>query len=149
MDELEYRRGRLVLPAGIVDWPPVRVGRWLSTVPVTERGRALRALPLDVAAAAFLLMEPSRRAGLLAGLNVANIRYLCGIARDEHIAQTLAAADDDVRSDVLAALPERRRLRIEELVATRRVEEAHGPGSGTRLSWIRRLVRTVRQRPTA
>lgn len=119
-DALEYRRGRLVLPSGIGDWPPVQVGRWLARVPVSDRARAFRALPLNLAAAGFLTMDPRSRLGLLCGLNPSNVRYLCAIARDEHLIETLLEAGDEVQELVLSALPDWRRSGIDEQLAAER-----------------------------
>jgi hypothetical protein len=119
-DSLEYRRGRLVLPSGITDWPPVQVGRWLARVPVSDRARAFRALPLNLAAAGFLTMDRRARLGLLCGLNPSNVRYLCSIARDGHLIDTLIEAGDDVEGLVLAALPDWRRVAISEQLASER-----------------------------
>ena len=147
-DSLEYRRGRLLLPVGIADWPPEKVARWLSRVPLGDRGRAFRALRLNVAAAAFLAMEPRQRVGLLAALNPANIRYLAGIARDDHLLATLQEAGDDVSGALLGALPEWRRSRIEAALAERVVaDRGRGEGSsGQKRSWIRRLVDSIKSR---
>lgn len=149
--ELEYRRGRLLLPRDIADWPPARVGRWLSAVPVGERARAFRALPLNVAAAGFLAMEPRYRVGLLVGLNPANIRYLCGIARDEHLLETLLLAGDDVRRAIMESLPDWRRshiayhLKESEHTESKAIRSGKTKTlSGARRSWIRRLLASLR-----
>lgn len=123
-DALQYRKGRLVLPTGIVDWPPVQVGRWLARVPVAERARAFRALPLNVAAAGFLTMDAQARVGLVCGLNAANVRYLGAIARDEHLIETLSEAGPDVEAALLAALPDWRRPVIESKLGEMRAAAA-------------------------
>ena len=162
-DALQYRKGRLVLPTGIVDWPPVQVGRWLARVPVAERARAFRALPLNVAAAGFLTMDPQARVGLICGLNAANVRYLVAIARDAHLIETLSAAGPDVEAAVLAALPDWRRtviaaqlLEARSAAAEDEARSGHPPapglidtGKGALLRGWRRLGGGWRRLPAA
>lgn len=109
-----YRNGRLLLPQDLVDRGPQAQARWLSEVPVADRARAFRALPLNIGAAAFLLMESRARIGLLTGLNPQSIRHLMSVAKDAFLLETLRDAGEDVHDAVLAGLPDWRRQRIEE-----------------------------------
>lgn len=151
VQNLSYRRGRLVLPRDIAEWPAETVARWLAQVPLADRARAFRALPLNVAAAGFLKMDVDARIGLLAGLNPANIRYLCGIARDEQLIETLERAGDDVRGAILSQLPQWRREPLEQALAAaarrreaaeRKPERKLGPSRAGR--WVNRLRRRLR-----
>jgi Mg/Co/Ni transporter MgtE len=149
VQDLSYRRGRLILPRDIAEWPAETVARWLAQVPVADRARAFRALPLNVAAAGFLKMDVDARIGLLAGLNPANIRYLCGIARDEHLIETLERAGDDVRGAMLAQVPQWRREPLEQALAEiaarqaapHHVADVRPSRAG---NWVRRLRRRLR-----
>ncbi len=151
VQDLSYRRGRLVLPRDIGEWPAETVARWLARVPVADRARAFRALPLNVAAAGFLNMDVDARIGLLAGLNPANIRYLCGIARDDFLVETLERAGDDVRTAILDQLPLWRREPLEqalsEAAARRAVQSTATTVRPSRAGgWVRRLRRRLKSR---
>lgn len=119
-----YRNGRLLLPRDLADRDPRAQAHWLSGVPLSDRARAFRALPLNVGAAAFLSMEPRGRVGLLAGLNRQNIRYLSSIASDEFLLETLEYAGEDVHGAVLAELPDWRHQRITTALEQRRLDRA-------------------------
>ncbi len=150
VQNLSYRRGRLVLPRDIAEWPAETVARWLAQVPLADRARAFRALPLNVAAAGFLKMDVDARIGLLAGLNSANIRYLCGIARDEYLIETLERAGDDVREAILAQLPQWRREPLEQALAEaaarreKKAQREHAVRPSRAGSWVRRLKKRLR-----
>jgi Mg/Co/Ni transporter MgtE len=147
-----YRKGRLVIPPGIRDQDPGQVAAWLGRVPVADRARAFRALPLNLAAAAFLQMDPPDRVSLLAGLNPANIRYLMSIMPDGQLLETLEAAGDDVHAAVMGSLPDWRYHRIEQTLAAHlaelvRPEVAEKPASRRRSWWTRMLERLRAARP--
>ncbi|MCC5858043.1 MAG: hypothetical protein JJT90_07800 [Ectothiorhodospiraceae bacterium] len=151
VQDLSYRRGRLVLPRDIAEWPAETVARWLARVPVADRARAFRALPLNVAAAGFLNMDVDARIGLLAGLNPANIRYLCGIARDDFLVETLERAGDDVRRAILDQLPLWRREPLEQALKEAALRRVAQPTAATvRPSraggWVRRLRQRLKNR---
>ncbi|MCC5809837.1 MAG: hypothetical protein JJU06_05640 [Ectothiorhodospiraceae bacterium] len=149
--ELNYRRGRLVLPQDIADWPPETVAQWIVNLPLAERAKAFRALPLNVAAAGFLKMEPRGRVGTLSGLNAANIRYLCSIARDDLLLETLDQAGPDVRGAMFAQLPAWRRSAMEEALAEsdRAREAARVDGAGPLAPWWSRLFGRVAGKTSA
>ncbi|MEX0732705.1 MAG: hypothetical protein WED00_00425 [Aquisalimonadaceae bacterium] len=119
-----YRNGRLLLPRDIADRSPSALAEWLGGVPIADRARAFRALPLNVAAAAFLVMEPRMRIGLLAGLNPRNIRYLISIAGDALLLDTLEQGGEDVRSAVFAELPDWRAQRMQTALEESRRRQA-------------------------
>ncbi len=141
--DLSYRRGRLVLPRDIADWPPETVARWLANVPLAERARAFRALPLNVAAAGFLKMESGARVGLLSGLNTANIRYLSSIARDDLLLETLDKAGPDVRDAIFSQLPAWRRSAMDKALAEveQQRQAAQTPPSASSPSFWGRIKR--------
>lgn len=116
-----YRKGRLILPTDLVDRGPKAQAQWLSGVPVADRARAFRALPTNVGVAAFLLMEPQARIGLLAGLGRQSIKHLVSLANDAFLLETLRYAGEDVYTAVLSGVPDWRQQRI---VETQRREAA-------------------------
>nr|WP_301289373.1 hypothetical protein [Natronocella acetinitrilica] len=95
-------------------------------------------------------MEPKYRVGLISALNPSNVRYLCGIARDEHLLETLELAGDDVQASLMQALPDWRRARIVEQLQQRVAAEKKGKdkdrGKRDRPDWLSRLVRVVRHK---
>lgn len=147
-----YRQGRLVIPPGIRDQGPSQVAAWLGCVPVADRARAFRALPLNLAAAAFLQMDPCVRVSLLAGLNPANIRYLMSITPDGQLLETLEVAGGEVHAAVMGSLPDWRYHRIEQVLAARQAallipEGAEKPATRRRSWWVRMLERFGADRP--
>lgn len=144
---LRYHRGRLVLPPELLDAAPSAVAEWLSCVPEAERGRAFRAMPLNLGAAAFLHLPPTDRAALLACLNQANIRYLTGIAPDTLLHETLNHADPETNARIRLALPDWRLKRMQDMdsqLMTRQPEPKPPETGRVPWGWLRRTIGRAR-----
>ncbi|MCP1674510.1 hypothetical protein J2T57_001612 [Natronocella acetinitrilica] len=117
-----YRRGRLHIPADLTDRGPDAVARFLAQVPVEDRARAFRALPLSAAAAGYLRLDTRTQVGLVIGLDAGNMRFLAGLSRDEMLLDILAEAGGDAVAAIEAVLPAWRLERLREAVAARAAE---------------------------
>jgi len=114
--DMAYRNGRLILPSDLADRSPGQVASWLGDVPVSDRAKAFRAIPLNIAAAAFLVMEARNRVGLIAGLDRKKTHYLLSLLKDELLMETLGCAGEDVHGVMMSELPEWRQQRLQTLL---------------------------------